>query len=173
MSRKKSFVKNFTKLLCKRELISVEDSLELPDEFSHRAKESFDNFLLSEGLVSKDDLLESLREYYQVPAFDAQGHFFQRSTVRLFPKIFLIKNVIIPIERDENMLIVLANDPTDHELLSKIGEFVSYDIHFRVGLYQDILNAVHEYYDASVTQITGKDIEESDIDYKDVVDKVD
>ena len=172
MSRKKSFVKHFTKLLCENGHISLEDSLELPDEFSHRAKASFDDFLLSEGLVNKDDLLETLSQYYQVPFFDARGYFFKRSLLHMFPKHFLLKNVFIPIERDENILVVVANDPSDPDMLSKIGQFVSYDIQFRVGQYQAILDSSYEYYDSSVTSMSEKDVEEADIDNFDVVDKV-
>ena len=152
MSKKRAFVREILRLLQKNELISPEDVFQLQDSFSHRAKESLDDFLLSEGIVSKPDLLETLGQYYKVPSFDVRGHFFKTNLINMFPRNFLIRNVIIPLERDQNMLVVVANDPSDPELLSKIGEFVSYDIRFNVGIYQNILDSIREYYDPSITQ---------------------
>ena len=149
MSRKKAFVRDFVKLLLKNGTVSVEDAFELKDAFYQRAKESFNNFLLSEGLVSKDDLLETLSQYYNVPYFDATGYFFKSDLLRAFPRDFLVRNAIIPIEKDENMLIMAASDPGDQELLPKIGKYVSYDIRFKVGIYQNIIDSVREYYDGS------------------------
>ena len=152
MSKKRVFVRGILKLLLENKLISDEDSLLLGDAFSTRVKESFDYFLLSEGIVQKSDLLKVLSQYFNVPSFDASGHFFDSKLLHLFPKHFLVRNAIVPIERDENMLIVAASDPSNEELLPKIGDHVSYDIRFKVGLYQTIIDSVREYYDESLAK---------------------
>ena len=152
MSRKKAFVREILKLLLENGLISAEDSFQLKEAFSHRAKESFDYFLLSKGIVQKSDLLNVLSQHFNVPSFDARGHFFDSKLLHMFPKHFLVHNAIVPLERDENILIVVANDPSDPELLEKIGECVSYDIQFRVGIYHDILDSVREYYEESLAK---------------------
>ncbi|MBT3455551.1 hypothetical protein HN446_00640 [bacterium] len=149
MSKKKVFVREVVKLLTKNNLISLEESFQLQESFSHRAKESFDDFLLSEGIIAKDDLLKVLSQHYDVPSFDCRGYFFKKDLLHVFPKDFLIRNVVVPVERDENILIMVANDPSDQELLAKIGEHVSYDIQFRVGIYQGILDSIREYYDSA------------------------
>lgn len=146
-----SFAEGLTKILVKRKIINAGEAQALRKSFRDSPKPNFDEFLLDEGLVDKDDLLPALAEYYQLPAFDAVGYFFDHQLVRMFPKIFLRSNGIIPIERDENMLIILASNPIDQNLLPRIGRYVSYDIRFRVGLQQDIFNAIQEFYDQSVT----------------------
>ena len=155
---KKDFVGGLSKILKEKELLSPEDEKLLDKSFSQHSKESFDYFLLNEGIIGKDDLLEALSEYYQVPAFDVTGYFFNQDTLHFFPKDFLLRNAIIPLERDENMLIMIASEPDNPELLPKIGNFVSYDIRFQVGIRQDILDAVQEYYDDSVTRETVSDV---------------
>ena len=51
------------------------------------------------------------------------------------------------------MLIVVASNPADPELLPRIGNYVSYDIRFRVGIRQDIYNAIEEFFERSLTEV--------------------
>jgi hypothetical protein len=146
-----AFVKGLTEILYKQEKISKDEANSLAEAFKGSAKEYFDDFLLDEGIVEKDDLLPALAEYYQVPAFDTVGFFFDHSLLRMFPKGFLFNRAVIPMVRDENMLVVVASNPNDEALLEEIGNSVSYDIRFNVGIRQDIMNAVEEYYAQSLS----------------------
>src|SRR5207244_235001 len=87
---------------------------------------------LAEGIIEQEELLEALSEYYQVPSFDVIGYFFETHLLRMFPKDMLLRNEIIPMQVDENMLIVVAANPNNPDLLFEIGENVSYDILFHV-----------------------------------------
>ena len=62
------------------------------------------------------------------------------------------------INLDENMMIMVAANPDNSELLFEIGQNVSYDIRFYVGIARDICDAVKEYYDKADTQ----DVEEDE-----------
>jgi hypothetical protein len=148
-----SFVEGITKILQKRNVVNAQEAHALKNLFKGANKPNFDDFLLDEGLVEKDDLLNALAEYYQVPAFDVVGYFFNHATVRMFPKEFLMSNGIIPAEQDENILIVVASNPADPELLLRIGNYVSYDIQFRVGIRQDIDEAIEEFFERSLTEV--------------------
>lgn len=148
-----SFVDKLTKMLVEHDIIKAHEAAALRQSFKDSEKPNFDEFLLDEGLVDKDDLLPVLAEMYQVPAFDAVGYLFDHQLVRMFPKEFLMQHAIIPIERDENMLFFVASNPADEELLPAIGKQVSYDIRFRVGIRQDIVNAIQEFYDQSVAEV--------------------
>ena len=148
-----SFVKGLIAILCARKVIQKSEADALVEAFKGSQKPYFDEFLLDEGIIDKDDLLPALAEYYQVPAFDAVGYFFDHAKLRMFPKNFLWMRGIIPIERDENMLIMLASNPADPNLLSDIGNHVSYDIRFNVGIRQDILDAIEEFYDRALTEV--------------------
>ena len=148
-----SFVDGITKILVEHKAIKPEEGRNLRKAFEKSPKPNFDEFLIDEGLVDKDDLLLAIGEYYQIPWFDAVGYFFNHALLRQFSKDFLLSNAIIPIERDQNMLIVLASNPNNSNLLPLIGEHVSYDIRFRSGLRQDIINAIQEYYDDSPSEV--------------------
>ena len=134
------------------EAITAEDAIALLKSFNESDVDQFDDFLLSEGLIDEEKILTALSEYYQVPSFDAVGYFFERHLVRMFPKEMLLRNEIIPLEVDENMMIMVASRPDNPDLLFEIGESVSYDIRFYVGIGRDITDAVKEFYDKSDTE---------------------
>lgn len=148
-----SFVDDLTKILVQRNIIKKSEAVALAQSFRDSEAANFDQFLIDEGLVEKDDLLGALAQLYQAPAFDAIGYFFDHELVRMFPKEFLLQHEIIPIEIDENMLIFAASNPNDPELLPLIGEHVSYDPHFQVSIREDIIDSIEEFYDSPVTQI--------------------
>lgn len=159
----KSFVDNLSEILIKNGLISRDDADVYKKEFEKSSKESFDDFLLEAGLIDERDLLRALSQHYQVPAIDVIGIFFDRELLNNFPKNFLLREVIVPLQLDGNILIVVASNPDDADLLSKIGEYVSADIQFQVGLRRDILEVIREFYEKSDTEI-GDDEEVLDED---------
>lgn len=143
------FVEGLTKILVKRKLVNEKEAHALQQSFHDSPKDNFDEFLIDEGLIDRDDLFPALADYFQIPYFDARGYFFDHQLVRLFPKAFLRSNEIIPIEVDEDTVIVLASNPDLENLAPRINQYVSYDVQFRVGLRQDILDAIQEFYDQS------------------------
>ncbi len=152
-----AFVKGLTKILHKQNVIPKDEADALAKAFKGSGKPYFDDFLLDEGIIDKDELLLALAEFYQLPAFDVMDYFFKHSLLQMFTKNFLFNRAVIPIEIDENMLIMVASNPNDPELLPMIGTYVSYDIRFNIGIRQDIMDCVQEFYDKSPT---GADFEE-------------
>jgi len=147
-----SFEAKLLTVLIKMHAINAEDALALEKAFHDSGVDQFDDFLLSEGIIDEENLLEALSQCYQVPSFDVVGYFFERHYVRMFPKDMLLRNRIIPLDVDENSMVVVASQPDNPELLSEIGANVSYDIQFYVGIGRDICDAVEEFYDKSDTQ---------------------
>jgi hypothetical protein len=160
MTKKETFAQKLSDILVKLNALKQDEALALHISFARSAKENFDDFLIEEGLVEKDDILKALAIYYQVPSFDVAGYLFDHNLLIKFPKDFLLRCQIIPLEVDENIMVMVANEPNNQELLPLIGEHVSYDIQFRVGIATDITDAVKEFYDRSLTDIN------DDIDIK-------
>lgn len=150
---KGTFAQGLADILLKNGMISADTAQVLKKEFKDRSKEAVDNFLLEEGLVEKEDLLKALSKYFNVPAFDVQGYFFDHYLLKEFPEDFLLRNYLIPLytEAGENMLVMVASDPLDEDLLPKIGEIVSYDLEFMVGIAPDITDAIEQYYENPLT----------------------
>jgi hypothetical protein len=147
-----SFEAGLLEILIRMRVVTGEDALAIQQSFHDSDVDQFDDFLLSEGIVDEENLLQALSEYYQVPAFDVVGYFFERHYVRMFPKDMLLRNEIIPLEVDENMMVIVASKPDNPELLPEIGTHVSYDIQFYTGIGRDICDAVKEFYDKADTE---------------------
>lgn len=146
------YIKKLTDMLVRLKAITLEESHDLYESFTQSEHEQFDEFLLEQGLVDKYDLLQALSRIYEVPYMDVSGYFFDTQLLHQFPINFLLENAIIPYEQDGDMLIMVAADPSDPELLAKIGVHASYDIIFNVGIYTDIIDAIREYYEDSLTE---------------------
>jgi hypothetical protein len=153
MEKRKSFAKELCKILAKRKLIKESESESLQQLFVESPKEYFDDFLLEEGIVAREDLILALQDFYKVPAVDVVGYFFQPFLLHKFPLDVLHRYAFIPMDVDENMMTIVASEPDDPRLLPLIGEYVSYDIHFTVGLRQDITDAITEFYEKAVTEV--------------------
>ncbi len=150
MKKDISFVERLTTSLLANQAITQKEADSLVTMFHDRAKGQVDNFLLDEGMVEREDLLKALSSVYQVPYFDVNGYFFEHELLHTFPKDVLIAKGIIPLQVDEDILIVVASNPEDADLLDVIGHSVSYDVQFNVGVRRDIIDAIEEYYDQSI-----------------------
>jgi len=153
MASKEHFVQGLSEILVRHKIFSQSEAIVLQKSFEEASQESFDEFLLDEGLIDKEDMLRALGEYYEIPAVDLAGYFFQTFLLRKFPQGVMMRNTFVPLEIDQNMLVVTAGDPNNPELLSIIGKYVSYDIHFRVSIKRDIVDSVREFYDKSDTEV--------------------
>jgi len=153
MENKEAFTQGLAKILVKNKVIASDEAQSMQEMFKDSVKETFDDFLLEEGLVEESDLLKALSEYYRVPSFDVVGYFFDHNLITKFPKGFLLRSGIIPLEVDQNMLIVIASNPDESGLESSVRDFVSYDVNLMVGLKRDICDAVKEFYDLSPSEV--------------------
>lgn len=160
MEKRETFAQALCDVLVRQRVVSESEARALARAFKNSEKENFDDFLLEEGLIDESALLRALGQYYQLPAVDVTGYFFDTQLLRNFPKDFLLRNRIIPLEVEDDFMTVVASDPDNPDLLSAIGAYTSEDIQFQVGLGRDISDAVKEFYDKSPTDL----IDDSDTD---------
>lgn len=166
MENTNSFVARFAQALVKNDIMKEVEAQSFVKEFKGRAKGNVVSFLLEEGLVEREDILRALASIYSVPSFDVSGHFFNHELLLLFPKDFLMKYSLIPLDIDEDIITVVMSNPEDEKAIEEIGNYVNYNITINVGIQDHIFEAIKEYYDEDV--ITS-DIEEleRDSDYCD------
>jgi hypothetical protein len=153
MKNRETFAQELCDILEKNKVIAQKESEAMHKTFKDSEYDQFDNFLLAEGFIEKSDLLRALSQYYSIPSFDVTGYFFNSLLIREYPKDFLISNAIIPLEsEDDGMVIVIAANPDAIGLESRMREHASYNAEFLVGLKRDILSAIIEFYDKSITE---------------------
>lgn len=152
MGKASALVEGLITILVKHKVLSHDEGQTLKNGSIGTSDDDFIEFLIEEGLVDDVNVLRALGEYYQVPAFDVIGYFFDHNLLHKFPKDVLLRHSMIPLEVDENMLIMIASDPSNQNLLSIVGQYVSYDVRFDVGLARHINDAVKEYYEKAITE---------------------
>jgi Type II secretion system (T2SS), protein E, N-terminal domain len=150
-------VQLFTASLVKHQAITPEQSKGFQEAYATNIDALID-LLLSDGIITRRDVLIALSETYQVPWFDVTGYFFDHQLVHLFPKGFMLRAGVIPLMIDEDELIVVAAQPSD-DLLPQFGEYVSWDIQFQVGIRRHIEDAVKEFYDESIASDIAEDVD--------------
>lgn len=162
MKEKLSFVDRVVAELINEGICSVAESKILAATFEDSAQEHFDIFLLEEETVGKEQLLKMLSNIYQVPLFDVNGYFFDHELLLLFPKDFLKKHIFIPISEEGETLSIVMNDPENLDALEEIGNYVSHNVDIQVGLSDDILAAIEEYYSLDVVSDSTEEDDFSD-----------
>lgn len=173
MDNNNDFTQELMELLVAQKSISSDEAQKIIAEFEKSPVEGFEDFLIDEGIVDEFDLLRALSSYFQVPSCDVIGLFIDTQLLRKFPKDFLLRNCLLPIDVDENIMIIVTARPNNDTLLSKIGKYVSYDIQFQVGITGDILDSIKEFYDESDTEDPDFDSETTDLHHEDIDEFID
>ena len=153
MKKRETFAKALSDILLRQKAVSAELARSMQDAFGRSSADEFDNFILQEGFVNREQLLAALSSYYNVPSVDVTGIFFDRLLLQNFPEDFLVRNAIIPLSEDENLLAVVASEPEREGLESEIRSFSNIDVMYHVGIARNIVDAVREYYDKAVTEV--------------------
>lgn len=148
-----AFVDTMSDILVRQQVITKQEAAVYKEQFEASDVDSFEYFLIDEGLISKEELLTALASQYRVPSIDVTGYFFDSELIRNFPKEFLLKNEIIPVDLDDEFLIIASAHPDNAQLPVEIEKYVSQDVQFNVGIARDIIDAVEEYYDVAVTEV--------------------
>lgn len=148
-----SLLDGLVRILSKKNILQSKDAVELQHEFENHEAQYVEDFLLEEGLVDKEQLLQALQEFYGVQSVDVLGAIFDHDLVTMFPKDVLLRNCCIPYYRDGNILFVITNDPQNDELDAILREYVSYDIEFFVGIPSHIDMMIKDFYQETLYDV--------------------
>jgi len=144
--QQQEMIRDILNLLCEREVLNREDTVELEREYKKSNLAYFEDYLIDEDIVDKEDLLKVLQEYYNVQAMDVMGEMFDHDLLKKFPKDVLLRNCCIPYRQDGSLLIMVTSNPLNEDLDEILGEFVSYDFHYFVGIPRHIDMMIKDFY---------------------------
>jgi hypothetical protein len=150
MAAYKDYVDGLSHILADMGVIKRDDIEVLITDFDGHALANFEDFLLEEGIVYKDQLLKALETYYGVAAIDVMGELYDYHYLQYFPKNLLLRYNCIPIRKDGNVLIMVAGDPSNAELDVVLGQYASYDFVYFVGIPRHIRLMIRDVYDDSL-----------------------
>ncbi len=120
------------------------------NDFKNYSKVSFEEFLITEKIISRKNLLSALEVYYGIPSFDVLSDSFDKNLLMEFPQDVLVRYRFVPLKRENDTLIIVASQPNNQELLPELAEYVSDEIQLYVGIRSDIIDVVMESYQDSL-----------------------
>ncbi|NBP16095.1 hypothetical protein EBU95_17175 [bacterium] len=140
------------------------------NDFKSSSKVSFEEFLITEKIITKKNLLAALATYYGVPSFDVLSDSFDKDLLMEFPQDVLVRYRFVPLKRENDALIIVASQPNNQELLPELAEYVSDEIQLYVGIRSDIIDVIMEHYQDSLGDGSYQDEDESDDLFQDEED---
>jgi len=108
-------------------------------------KTPIENVLISELKVLKQDVLNSLSKFYNVPFVEYNKNLPIPSDLLVGLKVpFLRNNVWVPIRTEDDKVVIAIDNPQDLQRVSEIKSlFAGTSITFNVALKQDILDCIN------------------------------
>lgn len=168
--RRHGYAQEIASVLYKQGTLKKIDATALARDFRDSGQAQVHEFLLEEDVVSRGDLLRALAQYYGVPAIDVPGTQFSHDLVRMFPVHVLVKNTVIPLEMDANVIVFVAARPSD-TLRKELRHYTDCHVEFAVGIAKDIVEAIELFHDETPEEVAEED-KVSALASSDIVDVV-
>jgi len=111
-------------------------------EVSHSRTEALGVALVKFGILSENDLARSLSELTGLPVLDASAYSGIESPPEQLPLRFLRSSQVIPVEWDDETMILAMAEPRDLDTLHSISATVNLKIEPKIGLCSHIQNCI-------------------------------
>jgi len=154
MAAARTAVQEFATILAQQKTLTEAQSLSLVDDFSDRSIDAIVDFLLEEGLADKEQVLQALSAFYKTPFLDVSGYLFEHNLVHDFPVDFLKSHCAIPMSDENDIIVVITNNPNQEGLKEKVEQYTDSIVECWVGIQQDIFDAIEEFSVKAVTEDT-------------------
>jgi type IV pilus assembly protein PilB len=102
--------------------------------------------LLERGLISEQQLIEVLEFQLGIPYIALHRYPIDESLVKLVPKEFALRNLVIPIEKNQQELTVAINDPMDYYIIDDLRLSTGLQIKPVIATKEEITSSIHKYY---------------------------
>jgi len=122
------------------------------DELKKEIKEEVSSYkevediLISKGVVTEEQLLYSYSRYFNMDYIDLSKVKIDTDVLPLIPAAMLNKNIIIPLKKEGDYLLVALRDPFDVALLDELKIVTNLKIKPLLAKKEDILKAIRNYY---------------------------
>ncbi|WP_163101778.1 GspE/PulE family protein [Peribacillus alkalitolerans] len=131
---------------------NIINELQLQDTLhSKKDGQKLGDALLERGYISEQQLIEVLEFQLGIPHISLFRYPVDSNLLSLISKDFAIRNILIPIKKEGNQLIVAMNDPMDYFALDDMRLSTGFQISPAIATKDEILSAIHKYYNMKET----------------------
>lgn len=104
--------------------------------------------LLQKGFITEQQLIEVLEFQLGIPHISLYRYPFDTNLFNLIPKERAIRNLIIPLKKEENRLYVAMSDPLDFFVIDDLRLSTGFQIETSISTKDDIIRAINKFYSA-------------------------
>ncbi|KGP90922.1 type II secretion system protein E [Pontibacillus chungwhensis BH030062] len=114
--------------------------------------------LLDKGYITEQQLIEVLEFQLGIPHISLYQYPIDTNLLSLISKDFARRNILIPISKEENEIVVAMNDPMDYYAIDDLQISTGFRISPVIATKDEIYQAINKYYNLH----SGEDLEPSD-----------
>lgn len=103
--------------------------------------------LIQKGFITELQLVEVLEFQLGIPHVTLYNYPFDESLIKLVPKDFAKRNLVIPIRKEGNKLYVAMSDPMDYFVINDLRLSTGFIIEPVIATRDDIIQSIAKYYD--------------------------
>lgn len=137
-------------ILFKQGVISA-DQLSAVRFESINSGQPIDKILLQHNLVSLEKIAQAKAQLLNVPFIKLEGKALQTDVLNLIPEAVARRYVLIPFEKNENVLSVAMSDPLDVQIIQFLEKKSGLRIRPFLGLPQDIQKTINDQYSQNLS----------------------
>lgn len=126
-------------------LITENEIIQVLKEKKDRQK--LGDALVEQGYITEKQLLEVLEIHLKISSVSLYRFPIEEQLIDLIPKEVARENILLPIQRQENVLTVAMNDPLDYYAIDDLELSTGFDVKPVIATRDDILQAINKYYD--------------------------
>lgn len=125
---------------------------------SKKSGQKLGDALLEKGFITEQQLIEVLEFQLGIPHISLFRYPIDTNLMSLVSKDFARRNILIPLKREEDQLIVAMNDPMDYYAIDDLQISTGFQISPVISTKDEIYQAINKYFNMKETEIT---VEES------------
>lgn len=141
------------------------ENLEIALSEQKKTGQRLGQVLLKLGFLTEKQLATALAEQLEIPLADLDNEKIDKKALSLIDRDFCIKNKLIPLRIEENILKIAMADPLDVYVIDELFKKTGYKINTLVTYERQIIQAIDKYYGSysSVDKIISELEQKSDI----------
>lgn len=112
-----------------------------------RSNQKLGAALVEQGYITEKQLLDVLEIHLKIDSVSLYRYPIDKSLIKLISKEFARINLLIPIQRKENHLVVAMNDPLDFYAIEEIELMTGYHLEPVIATKDEILQTINRLYD--------------------------
>ncbi|MRG87491.1 GspE/PulE family protein [Salinibacillus xinjiangensis] len=131
------------------------------------------DILVQKGFVTELQLIEVLEFQLGIPRVTLYNYPIDTSLLKMVPKEFARRNLVIPIKKEENKLFVAMADPMDYFVINDLRLSTGFTIEPFIATKDDIIRSVSKFYDVDdfAKDIVSTEQDDQGFDTTDVEDE--